>query len=59
MRRLTESAVREARYLDPKPPNGAAYMVRAVRLETRPGGSPWNTSQGRFEPEPPAPRSTP
>lgn len=53
--RLTESPVREARYLDARPAKGGAYGVRAVRLETGPGGTYMNAGQALFEPEPPAP----
>lgn len=49
--RLTAGPVAGTSFLDSAPPNGGAtWMVRATRLETSPGGTYWNLSQGAFAP---------
>jgi hypothetical protein len=48
--RSNRELVTEREYLDPEPPNGAVYMVRAARLETTGSGSYTNLSLGVFWP---------
>jgi hypothetical protein len=47
--RLTEKPVKETSYVDAKPVKDSVYMVRAVRLESGPGGTYFNSSQGLLE----------
>ena len=46
--RLTDAPVQGTSWIDPAPPAGAVYQVRAIRLETSPTGSYHNNSQGIF-----------
>jgi hypothetical protein len=47
--RLTQAAVAGPTFADLLPPTGpVTYMVRALQLETTPGGSYWNLAQGAF-----------
>lgn len=48
--RLTKEPVAGTAWTDPDPPAACVYQVRAVRLQTSPGGSYHNTSQGAFLP---------
>lgn len=47
--RLSANALAGTSFVDPMARSGpATYMVRALQLETTPGGSYWNLSQGAF-----------
>jgi hypothetical protein len=54
--RLTPKLIQETAFADPAPSlSEGAYMVRAVKLESTPSGTYFNSSQGAFSPLSPSP----